>query len=94
MMRRSNWTVGAATAVLVLAVLCTVTGVPIRWSKGTVIGNYCESTDEDYVCLVELVPGGAHVRAMSGTQLARKTSVELRVWVNPFSGKYTYKVVL
>lgn len=78
---------------MAIASLSIATGIPLHWTKGVVVGNYCESTEEDYLCLVELIPDGAHVKAASGTEIANGQSVELRVWVDPISDRSTYKVV-
>jgi hypothetical protein len=82
--------------VLLLAVAFTLwvaTGTPVRWTKGIVHGDLCVSTEADYLCRVELVPDGSHVMAASGSDIAKGTWVELRVWHNFVSGKDTYTVV-
>jgi len=88
-----KWAIGLSSALLVIGVSSVVTGIPLHWTKGVVVGTYCESTEEDYLCLVELFPDGAHVKAESGSEIASGKSVELRVWVDPLSGMATYQVV-
>jgi hypothetical protein len=82
-----------ALTVLVLGIAWMVTGIPLRWSTGVVLGDYCKSTEEGYLCQVELVPDGTHVTAESETEHAKGTSVELRVWHNVVSGTDMYRVV-
>ena len=77
----------------VIAAMSIATGIPLHWTKGVVVGSDCESTGEDHLCLVELVPDGAHVKAKSGTEIVSGEFVELRVWVNPISNRSDYKVV-
>lgn len=93
MTNRFKWATGLGSALLVVGGVGVTTGVPLHWSKGVVVGTYCESTEEDFLCLVELIPGGTRVKAESGLDLTIREPVELRVWVDPFSGTSTYKVV-
>jgi len=93
MTSRSKWVACLASALLLLGAASIVTGIRLHWTKGVVVGSYCQSTEEDYLCLVELVPDGARVKAESGSDITSGRSVELRVWVNPLSGTTTYKVV-
>jgi hypothetical protein len=88
-----KWAIGLSSAVLIIGGAGITTGIPVHWTKGLVVGTYCESTEDDYLCLVELVPDGALVKAESGSDIAHGKSVELRVWVDPFSGTATYHVV-
>ena len=93
MTKRFKWAIGLASILLVIGAVGVATGIPLHWSKGVVVGSYCESTEGDYLCLVELIPDGSRVKAESGLDIASGKSVELRAWVNPLSGTATYKVV-
>ena len=93
MTNRFKWAIGLASILLLLGAVSVATGIPLHWSKGVVVGSYCESTEENYLCLVELVPDGSRVKAESELDIPSGRSVELRAWVNPFSGTTTYQVV-
>lgn len=75
-----------ALAVLELGITAILTGTQVRWTKGAVSADACSSMKENYFCRVELVPDGTTVTAESELDLAKGTSVELRVWGNGSSG--------
>lgn len=93
MTRLSKLLAFLAFAFLALGITSTVTGIPLRWTKGVVLRDLCSSTEAEYLCQVELVPDGTHVTAQSESDIAKGTSVELRVWHDVVSGKDSYTVV-
>lgn len=80
-------------AFLALAITELATGIPLRWTKGVALRDVCSSTEANYLCQVELVPGGEHVMAASEADIPKGTWVELRVWHDVLSGTDTYTVV-
>lgn len=90
----SKWDARVNSAIgFVIGVVVIVTALSVRWTKGVVVGDSCASTEEDYVCMVELVPDGTYVTADSESNIATGTHVKLRVWHSILTDFDTYKVV-
>ena len=45
-----KWAVGLSFVLIVVGALNIATGIPLHWTKGVVVGSYCESTEEDFLC--------------------------------------------
>jgi hypothetical protein len=93
MTRRSRLALLVAVALIEVAVVLLLPGVPVRWTKGVVRGAACQRMADAYACEVELVPDGSRVTARSARAIATGDGVRLVVWLDLASGEDRYTVV-
>jgi hypothetical protein len=93
MTRRSKLAILAVAALLEIALVVFVTGMPVRWTKGIVLPAACAPVADEYACAVGLVPDGTRVTATSDRAVASGDRVELLAWRNLVSGEDSYLVV-